>query len=243
MQSFDRQVLKKSITTSVKRIYEAQTTKMDLYRNTLDCFSSVIDSTIQDISLEEWMKQENTRQVQKTKQNAIGTLHENAIGSIPGVNNLPVGMVIDIESKKFKIIAEIKNKHNTTKGNHKVQVYQDLEKMLKTKKGYIGYYVEILPRGGNTYNKPFCPSNNRTHSKVLPREDIRIIDGKSFYTLLTGNENALKELYDELPSLVAEIIKDEFGVNNKINETIKTSTFFEENFNKAYQVNPTNIKK
>ena len=46
-----------------------------------------------------------------------------------------------------KIIAELKNKHNTMKGDARINIYDDLEKCLKTtNKGFTGYYVEILPK-------------------------------------------------------------------------------------------------
>jgi len=48
----------------------------------------------------------------------------------------------------MKIIAEIKNKYNTTKGADKKTLYDNLELALLNKyKGYTGYYVEIIPKG------------------------------------------------------------------------------------------------
>jgi len=75
MRSFNRVNLKDAIRGSVRRVYEAQTNTPDLYRNTLDCFFAVIDSVVQGISLDAWLMQESARKVQKTKQNAIGSLH------------------------------------------------------------------------------------------------------------------------------------------------------------------------
>lgn len=233
MKVFDRNDLKEAIRGSIKRVYEAQTADLDLYRNTIDCFSAAIDSTAQGISLDDWMKQEKKRQVQKTKQNAIGSLHEEAMGSLAGVVNLDVGNLIDIVCEDKKIIAEIKNKYNTTKGNHKTQVYRDLASALKDKPGYTGYYVEVLPVNGKSYNVPYTPSDNQTKQKLPSREDIRKIDGQSFYTLLTGSRNALKEVYSLLPQLTAEIINEEFGT--ALNSGLVTSsTAFDFNFKKPY---------
>ncbi len=233
MKAFDRNQLKNAVRGSVKRVYVAQTEELDLYRNTLDCFSASIDAVVQGISLDDWMVQEKERQVQKTKQNAIGSLHEEIIGCLPGVANLAVGNVIDIVSDEKKLIAEIKNKHNTTKGNHKVAIYDDLAKELAKRPGYIGYYVEILPKAQKAYNVPFKPSDNKTKQRRIAREDIRQIDGRSFYRLLTGHADALDELYLELPSIVAEIVKEEFDV--KLNSgKITESKSFMYNFNKVY---------
>lgn len=235
MKAFDRDTLKDALRESITRVYAAQLEQPDLYRNTLDCFSAAIDSVIQDISLEDWLNQERERQIQKTKQNAIGTLHEDVLGSIDGVENLPTGQIIDIVSHKHKIIAEIKNKHNTTKGNHKVAIYNDLAKALEDYKGYTGYYVEILPAGRNSYNVPFTPSDNKVNKKVQLRKDIRRIDGRSFYALLTGVDNAIDELYKELPSLVAEIVEEIDGTKLDFKK-VEDSKKFILNFKKAYQV-------
>ncbi len=232
MVSFDRLNLKKAIENSVVRMYEAQTVEVDLYRNTLDCFSASIDALMQKITMEEWLKQEKERQIQKTKQNAIGSLHEDIMGSIDGVQKLP--NFVDIICHDKKIIAEVKNKHNTTKGNHKVQIYRDLSQKIKElNNGYTGYYVEVLPKGGKSYNLPFTPSDNQTKSNLPKRDDIRVIDGKSFYTLLTGNENALNELYENLPLIVSEIIKEKFNIDLPT-DTVVNSKLFKENFTKVY---------
>ena len=233
MKAFQRDSVKLAIKNSVKRVYEAQHNDLDLYRNTLDCFSSSIDSVVQGISLDEWMIQEKARQVQKTKQNAIGSLHEEVMGSIDGVENLLVGNLIDIISEKHNLIAEIKNKHNTTKGNHKTAIYHDLSKAIQNYPGKTGYYVEVLPKNQNKYNHPFTPSDNKTKKRLPVREDIRVIDGASFYELLTGHENALLELYKELPAIVAEIINETFGENLESKKVIESEAFLY-NFSKAY---------
>lgn len=234
MDSFNRENLKQAIENSVLRMYEAQTSDLDLYRNTLDCFSASIDALMQGISMDDWLKQEKERQVQKTKQNAIGSLHEDIMGSIVGVESLPVGNLVDIVCGEKKIIAEVKNKHNTTKGNHKVQIYRDLaQKIDELGGGYTGYYVEVLPKGAKSYDEPFTPSDNQAKKKLPKREDIRVIDGKSFYAKLTGKDNALKELYENLPSIVSEIIEEEHGIKLTVGDVVE-SKLFTTNFNKAY---------
>ncbi|MFG0737364.1 Eco47II family restriction endonuclease [Proteus terrae] len=234
MENFNRDNLKLAITESIIRVYEAQICELNLYRNTLDCFASSIDAVVQNITMEQWLLQEKERQIQKTKQNAIGTLHEEIIGSLSNVENLPVGNLIDIVSHDLRIIAEVKNKHNTTKGNHKIQIYRDLSKALERYVGYTAYYVEILPRGRKRYNTHFTPSDNQTHSQAPARDDIKIIDGLSFYALLTGSENALREIYNELPLLTAEIINEKFGTQLNATRVIE-SQLFSLNYTKAYK--------
>lgn len=239
MRAFNELQLKNAIRGSIKRVYSAQHKEINLYRNTLDCFSASIDALVQGVNLDEWMAQEKSRQIQKTKQNAIGDLHQDIMGAIDGVTNLPTGNLIDITSERLKLVAEIKNKHNTTKGNHKIDIYDDLAKILDTKpeyQGYTGYCVEILPKNKKIYDQPFTPPDNRTKQQAQAREDIRVIDGRSFYALLTGFEDAIDELYQALPRLAAEIIREEFNTELDTN-SIYDSKLFNTIFEEAYGSN------
>lgn len=236
--TFDRKKLKSAIYKSVCQFYQAQNSEVDLYRNTLDCFSAAIDAVVQGISLDEWMTQEHVRQVQKTKQNIIGTLHEVIIGSLPGFKALPIGNVVDIINEEKKIIAEIKNKFNTTKGNHRIAVYDGLASALQNRPNYTAYFVEILPRNRSIYNEPFTPSDNTTKTRRPKRNDIRLIDGYSFYELITGNPNAIAELYKILPGIVTEIINESYGTALCPNKVLSSKSFTE-NFEKAYELKLT----
>jgi hypothetical protein len=89
----------------------------DLYKNKVDPFSALIDSMLQGIPLSNWIAQEKVRQSQKTLQNCIGDFHQSVIASFDGWEDLGTGQIIDIRNKKQKVVAEIKNKYNTTKGN------------------------------------------------------------------------------------------------------------------------------
>lgn len=181
----------------------------NIYENVLDPFSSMIEASINNLDYDNWIKAEQARQHQKTLQNSIGDLHQKLLANIKDVEDLGVGSVIDIVCHKKKIIAEIKNKHNTTKGNHKVVIYDDIETLLKTSKyqGYTGYYVEIIPKKPKQFNIPFTPPDNTTGTNRTERVDIRKIDGKSFYKLLTDDENAIYDMYEKMSNILVENLK------------------------------------
>jgi hypothetical protein len=104
-----------------------------------------------------------------------------------------------------KIIAEVKNKHNTTKGSDKVRIYDGLQGLLGKKEywGYTAYYVEIIPKKPERIDQLFTPSDNTTRARRIGNESIRQVDGATFYTIATGKKNALRELYFALPIVVA----------------------------------------
>lgn len=222
MATFDRLKIKEILTPVVKAAYTSQgaEAEADIYRNTLDIFSASLDSAIRGLSAEEWLIQEKQRQIQKTLQNAIGTLHQGILGTLDGVENLGVGGIVDLKSETKHFIAEIKNKHNTTKGNHKVAIYDDLAKVLSDRDDpeTVGYYVEILPVNGKSYDKPFIPSDNKVGERRPINELIRQIDGQTFYEKVTGNPHALRELYELLPELCVEILQEEYGLRRNASD-------------------------
>jgi hypothetical protein len=197
----------------VKRVLDvakASSSEADgrLFTNTIDPFSALFDAMCQGISLKQWLEQEKARQTQKTLQNALGEFHQEILGSIPGWVSLGKGNVFDLKNDSLKIIAEVKNKYNTTKGNHKVAIYDDLSGQLKTKyKDYTAYYVEIIPKSRVAYDKPFTPSDNRTHERRAARKDIRVIDGKSFYGLATDDPEAISKFYEVLPIVIKKLLR------------------------------------
>ena len=178
-----------------------------IYDNVIDPFSAVVDSMRQGITVTHWLKQERTRQIQKTMQNELGNFHQRILGSVDGWVDLGTGGVLDLKNENEKIIAEVKNKHNTTKGNHKREIYEDISTLINTThKGYTGYYVEIIRKAKHPFDKPFTPSDNRKKKRKPVNDKIRKIDGRCFYALATGYPDAIDLLYEALPYAITKLI-------------------------------------
>ncbi len=69
--------------------------------------------------------------------NALGTFHQEVLGSVDGWVNYDAGY--DIENAEQKIFAEVKNKHNTMNAPNKRAVVQNLETVLMTKKDWTAW--------------------------------------------------------------------------------------------------------
>lgn len=188
-----------SIDTAVENIDET------VYSNVVDPFSALFDASAQNISFDEWMAQERSRQLQKTLQNSIGYLHEHIIGNMAGWQN-PAGGGYDLENMEQKIIVELKNKHNTMNSSSAEAVYTKMASFLGTTKlGYTGYVVTIIPKTADKFNRTYNPS---VRGVSLPaREDLRIVDGATFYELATGDKNALQKLYRALPGVIQDVLQ------------------------------------
>lgn len=194
--------------------------------NVIDPFSAVFQIAGFGISYEEWVIGEQTRQSQKTLQNHIGNFHQIVLGNVDGWENLKTGNVMDLISNRHKILAEIKNKHNTVKGSDLSGLYKSMEGAVMPKssrfKDYTSYYVTIIPKRPERFDRAFTPSDKETGSKLPENEKIRIIDGASFYGMVTGVDNALEQLFDVLPT----VIKKAAGTTLSGIEAKKLKSFF-----------------
>jgi Eco47II restriction endonuclease len=187
----------------------------DINRNVIDPFSILFQMSGFNIDADAWKTGEMSRQAEKTLQNHVGEFHQNILGAASGWKNLGVGQIVDLECNERKIIAEIKNKHNTVTGGKLVGVYQDLESQVMPKnskyKDYTAYYVVIIPKKPDRDDEEFTPANKATGSRCANNSLIRKIDGASFYTMVTGEENSLSQLFDILPDVIEEVCKSTNG--------------------------------
>ena len=164
-------------------------------RNVIDPFAALFEIACLHGEFDSWFVSEASRQAQKSLANHVGAFHQKILGSVIGWKDLGTGEMVDVENQERKVIAEIKNKYNTLKGSNQVDLYEELESYVMRNgqkyKGYTAYYVEIIPKKPVRYDVPFTPSDKKTSSKCASNELIRRIDGASFYSLVTGHENAL----------------------------------------------------
>ncbi|MDQ3506950.1 MAG: Eco47II family restriction endonuclease [Actinomycetota bacterium] len=174
----------------------------DPYRNGIDPFSSLVDAAHQNISPREWLEQEKARQAQKSLQNAIGAFHQNILGSMPGWRDAGYAGSFDVENSSRGIIAEVKNKHNTMNATGARGVYATLAEHLDgDKSGFMAYLVQIIPKTPTPYDEMFA-----SHRSTPLREDIRRIDGKSFYALASGDPDAVQKIYEAMPEMLSKIL-------------------------------------
>lgn len=90
----DLKTLVKEVVDCILTTQQQQEEKM--FKNVIDPFSAIFDGVVQDFNVEDWLKKERARQVQKTVQNKIGEFHQAILGSIPGWENLGKGSIIAI---------------------------------------------------------------------------------------------------------------------------------------------------
>lgn len=212
-----------------------QSVQKDFHKNVIDPFAALFESSLSGTTHDAWKNAEMVRQCQKTLTNHIGDLHQKILGNVSGWQDLGTGGVVDLVCENQKIIAEIKNKHNTVTGGKLADQYNSLERQITPKnskyKGYTAFFVNIIPKSPQRFNKLFRPSDKEKGMKQAENEHIRIIDGASFYAMVTGRENALAELYAVLPELIESVMRADF---DRHDFTIQDKALFENYFSRAY---------
>lgn len=164
-----------------------------------DPFSAMFECASLGISMTEWLNTYESRRLrQKTLQNHIGKLHEVAISCFPGWQLSE--STADVENTEKQIVAEIKNKHNTMNSSSALATYRKLEQLVDgAYEGYQSYVVQIIPKPtAAPYRTNFTPSDSsKKQAKNSPsRDDIKVIDGESFYAMVNGGDtNTITEVY------------------------------------------------
>jgi len=191
---------------------KANISKKKFYNNKIDTIKLTFDSKFNKIDEENIIEVEILRQIDKSINNSIGTFHEQILG---GIEKFEIGILsgFDVKAKDDTLFADIKNKHNTMNSSSAESLFQKLARYADTYKQAKCYWVQILAKG--SFNENWMGEINGkeySHSRVYK------ISGDQFYKLLSGQDDALHQLYKALPIAVDDFLK-----------SIKVSKEMEEN--------------
>ena len=196
--------------------------KKSFYSNKVDTIKLTFDAKFNDIDEESLIQAEILRQIDKSINNSIGTFHEQILGGIKGfeVGNLSG---FDIKAKDDTLFADIKNKHNTMNSSSAESLFQKLSKYADTYKKSKCYWVQILSKSS------FCELwKGEINGKEYSHSRVYKISGDQFYALLSGKENALFQLYKNLPLAVKDYLdsieKSSLIAENSALDEIKSET-------------------
>lgn len=185
------------------------------HSNVIDPFGPIFELAVNDFTSTEWEKSEKSRQTQKTLQNEIGDFHNNVLGSVKGWTSLVKGNEIDLIKNDNSVIAEIKNKYNTVSGGKLVDHYVEFDNLVNKKASRYykatAYYVKIIPKKPITFDIPFTPPDKAKGNRKPVDKRIREIDGRSFYKLVTGLDDALDQLHCVIPDVINDLGKKNGG--------------------------------
>lgn len=175
-------------------------TKKHFFKNKVDTIKLTFDAKFNNIDEEDLIQAEILRQIDKSINNSIGTFHEQILGGIKGfeVGNLSG---FDIKAGDDTLFADIKNKHNTMNSSSAEALFQKLARYADDFKKAKCYWVQILAKGS------FCELwRGEINGKEYSHSRVYKISGDQFYSLISGKENALFQLYQKLPFAIEDYL-------------------------------------
>lgn len=180
---------------------KSKISKAKFYKNKIDTIKLTFDSKFNNLSEEELIKAEISRQIDKSVNNAIGSFHEQILGGVEGyeIGNLSG---FDIKAEDNSLFAEIKNKHNTMSSSAAESAFQRLARFADDNKSAECYLVQIWAK--SSFLKKWAGIIN---GKEYSHSRVNIISGDKFYRLITKQENALFDLYESLPGAIDDFLK------------------------------------
>ncbi len=196
--------------------------KKNLYSNKVDTIKLTFDAQFNAIDEESLIQSEILRQIDKSINNSIGTFHEQILGGILGYETGNLSGY-DIKAKDDTLFADVKNKHNTMNSSAAEALFQKLARYADDHKQAKCYWVQILAKGS------FCELwSGDINGKEYSHSRVYKISGDQFYALLSGQKDALLQLYRSLPVAINDYLKsvqkNEAITENSALEELKAGT-------------------
>jgi len=154
-------------------------------KNLIDPFAAALEVILNNHKTQEdWQRSENLRTNQKNLMNQLGDTQQKMIGTLDGWASYPSGSgmpdIVGVRGSQ-KVIAEVKNKHNTMNFSSSKETYDELVRFLEMPqyKGFAGLVVTLIAPTSQEKIKHFAPGDR---SK---RDDVLIVSGRTFYAIAT----------------------------------------------------------
>jgi hypothetical protein len=197
-------------------------TKQKFYSNKIDTIKLTFDTKFSELDEVGIIQSEILRQIDKTINNSIGTFHEEILGGVSGYESGKLSGY-DIKAENNTLFADIKNKHNTMNSSSAEALFQKLARYADDYKQSKCYWVQILAK------KSFCELwNGDINGKEYSHSRVYKISGDKFYSLITGQDDALFQLYKILPNAIDDFlnsgVKDSERINSSVLEEIRKET-------------------
>lgn len=179
--------------------------------NIVDPIKLIFDKTIYGYSWEEIIKNEISRQRDKSNNNDIGYFHQRIFQYI---SNCTVpsagwdiiftrngGIVLPENDKVKTVYVEMKNKHNTMNSASSSKTYMKMQGQLLSDDDCACFLVEVIAK--RSQNIAWAVS---VDGKSQKHRRIRRVSIDEFYSLVTGQADAFYQLCLALPTAIEEAV-------------------------------------
>lgn len=171
-------------------------------KNLIDPIKLTFDSTVYHKDIQSVIESEIVRQMDKSNTNHIGFFHQNIFNYIGDGWSVPENGY-DVVNLSEHYYVEMKNKHNTMNSSSSQKTYMRMQNTLLNDASATCMLVEVIAR--NSQNIAW---NISLDGNPVSNEKIRRISIDKFYELATGKKIAFKELCEQLPKVIEDIVND-----------------------------------
>lgn len=199
----DLEAATNTFAVSIARCRDEQQAR--IRRNVLDPFSLISIAHVFDAATtEDALRYAGMSAVIGCIGNALGKFHQQVLGSAHGWRDHDHGF--DLICEQGRMLAEVKNKHNTMNSSNRRQVEDDLKAALRQREaGWTAYLAIIIPKRPERYRTELAPNLYET-------------DGASFYEIVSGQDDAMHDVLDHLCGAlgVAQDVAEGVGLLNSL---------------------------
>jgi len=205
--------------------YRFQIDLKEFNKNLVDPIKLTFDAKVYQKDVQAVIEAEVIRQIDKSNTNHIGYFHQNIFHYIGNGWHVPQSGY-DIVNTEQKYYIEMKNKHNTMNSSSSQKTYMRMQNTLLSEQNATCFLVEVIAK--HSQNIPWQVSLD---GQSVVNEKIRRISIDKFYELVTGDKFAFRDLCEQLPIVISDIIAAK-------PQDKKTNTVFEE----LEQISPNLLK-
>lgn len=169
--------------------------------NIVDPIKLTFDRKVYGKSIEEVIIEEISRQRDKTNNNAIGYFHQNLFKYIDNCVVPSQGWDVIVNKGDYSIYVEMKNKHNTMNSSSSAKTFMKMQNCVLNETRNYCYLVEIIAKQSQNTNW-----NVSIDGVQLSHEHVRRVSIDQFYKIVTGKENAFRDLCRVLTVVIGDVL-------------------------------------
>lgn len=211
--------------------YRFTITLKDFNKNLVDPIKLTFDAKVYGKNIEEIIESESIRQIDKSNSNHIGYFQQNIFkyihhketrqSTIPNVmksNWYVPEKGFDIVNAQEKIYVEMKNKHNTMNSSSSQKTYMRMLTKINNVPDAKCMLVEVIAK-----NSQDIPWKISLDGESISHSQIRRVSIDKFYELVTGEQEAFKQLVEVLPRVIDDVLDSihRNGIENSVFEELR----------------------
>lgn len=172
-------------------------------KNVIDPIKLTFDMVLFKKTIEEVIKDEISRQRDKTNTNSIGYFHQNIFKYIKNCAVPKIGFdIVFTKNDGQKIYVEMKNKHNTMNASASQKTYINMASKILANPNDECYLVEVIAPISRNIPWEITVDKEKKCDKRIRRVSI-----DKFYEIVTGKKDAFMRLCKQLPITINYILE------------------------------------